>query len=155
MHRVWTEDAVAVEGRHFRARAVTMRPRPASRPHPPIWIGGNSDQAARRAVALGQGWVPFPNPPTAARAVKSPSITSLDELAPRLARVREHVDAVGRTEPFDVCFAPFALDDDPNDYAAVGVTWLCVQFDGVDTRAAWIERMRAYAAGRVRRERGR
>ena len=28
MRRVWTEDEVAAEGRHFRARAVTMRPRP-------------------------------------------------------------------------------------------------------------------------------
>ncbi len=63
------------------ARSVTMRPRPASRPHPPIWVGGNSNRAMRRAVELGQGWVPFPNPVAAARATKTPSITSMDELA--------------------------------------------------------------------------
>ena len=73
MRRVWTEDAVAAEGRHFRARAVTMRPRPDRPGGPPIWVGGNSTAAIRRAVARGQGWAPFPNPPAASGAVKSPA----------------------------------------------------------------------------------
>lgn len=151
MRRVWTEDAVAVEGRHFRSRAVTMRPRPVSQPHPPIWIGGNSNRAMRRAVEMGQGWVPFPNPVAAARATKTPSITNLDELATRLEAARDHVDAVGRTEPLDICFAPFRLEDDAKEYEAAGVTWLAVQFDDVTTRAGWIDRMRSYAADMIGR----
>jgi probable F420-dependent oxidoreductase len=146
MRRVWTEDAVAVEGRHFKARAVTMRPRPASTPHPPIWVGGNSQRAMRRAVDLGQGWVPFPNPVVAARATKTPSITSMDELSTRLDAMRRYAKEVGRTEPLDVCFAPFHGDDASDEYEAAGVTWLCVQFDDVETRAEWIDRVRAYAA---------
>jgi probable F420-dependent oxidoreductase len=146
MRRVWTEDSVAVEGRHFRARAVTMRPRPVSRPHPPIWIGGNSNRAMRRAVERGQGWVPFPNPAAAARATKTPSITSMRELATRLQALRDHAAAVGRTEPIDVCFAPFGIGDDAREYEAAGVTWLAVQFDDVTTRAEWTDRMRSYAA---------
>jgi probable F420-dependent oxidoreductase len=146
MRRVWTEDAVAVEGRHFKARAVTMRPRPASTPHPPIWIGGNSGRAMRRAVDLGQGWVPFPNPVVAARATKTPSITSIDELTERLDAMHRYAKEVGRTEPIDVCFAPFHRDDTAEEYEAAGVTWLCVQFDDVTTRAEWIDRVRAYAA---------
>jgi probable F420-dependent oxidoreductase len=151
MKQVWTEDAVAVEGRHFKARAVTMRPRPASDPHPPIWVGGNSRRAMRRAVDLGQGWVPFPNPVAAARATKTPPITSMDELAARLAAARDYSRAVGRTDPLDICFAPFGIDDDAAEYEGAGVTWLAVQFDDVATRAEWVERMRAYAAERIAR----
>jgi len=146
MRRVWTEDEVEFEGRHFKARAVTQRPRPASRPTVPIWIGGNSARAMRRAVELGDGWVPFPNPPAAARATKTPAITSMIELAERLGAARDHADKVGRTAPLEVCFAPFDLEDEPKDYEAAGVTWLAVQFDGHTTRAGWIDRMRAYAA---------
>jgi probable F420-dependent oxidoreductase len=150
MKRVWTEDGVEFEGRHFTSRSVTMRPRPASTPHPPIWIGGNSARAMRRAVELGQGWTPFPNPAVAARATKTPAITTMDELAPRLDAAREYAKSVGRTEPLDVCFAPFHLDDDAAGYESLGVTWLAVQFDGVGSRAEWIDRMRAYAAANVR-----
>jgi probable F420-dependent oxidoreductase len=151
MRTVWTEDAVAYDGRHFKARAVTMRPRPVSTPTPPIWIGGNSGRAMRRAVELGDGWVPFPNPVAAARATKTPSITSLDELAVRLDAMREHAKKVERSEPIDVCFAPFAKADDPDDYEALGVTWLAVQFDGVTTRAEWIDRIRAWADDKIGR----
>jgi probable F420-dependent oxidoreductase len=151
MRRVWTEDSVAVEGRHFRARSVTMRPRPVSRPHPPIWVGGNSNRAMRRAVELGQGWVPFPNPVAAARATKTPAITTMDELADRLERARFHAQSIGRAEALDVCFAPFRLDDDPADFEALGVTWLAVQFDGVTTRSEWFDRMNAYASDVIRR----
>lgn len=145
MKRAWTKDAVAVEGAGFRARSVTQRPRPATRPHPPIWVGGNSTLAMRRAVETAQGWSPFPNPPAASATVKTPSITNLDELAERLDAARAHVAAVGRTEPLDVSFSRFTEDDDPADYAALGVTWLTAQLDGVATRADWLEQLRALA----------
>ena len=64
-------DEYAFEGRHFRSRRTSFRPRPVQSPHPPIWIGGNSRGAIRRAVVRGDGWVPFPNPPAAARAVRT------------------------------------------------------------------------------------
>jgi probable F420-dependent oxidoreductase len=145
MRRAWTEDEVAVEGRHFKARAVTQRPRPAQPDGIPIWVGGNSGAAMRRAVELADGWSPFPNPAAAARATKTPAITDLAALATRLDAAREHARAVGRTAPLDVCFAPFGPDDDPAELAALGVTWLAVQFDGTTSRAEWIDRMQQYA----------
>ncbi len=151
MRRVWTEDGVAVDGRHFHARSVTMRPRPVSRPYPPIWVGGNSNRAMRRAVELGQGWVPFPNPVAAARATKTPAITSMEELTDRLEAARDYAKTVGRVEALDVCFAPFKVDDRPAEYEALGVTWLAVQFDDVTTRREWFDRMRSYADDVIRR----
>ncbi|MSO36621.1 MAG: LLM class F420-dependent oxidoreductase [Acidimicrobiia bacterium] len=146
MKRVWTEDSVAIEGSGYRARGVTQRPRPAQRPHPPIWIGGNSMRAMRRAVDIGQGWSPFPNPPTVALAVKTPSISNVDELASRLDAAKEYANSVGRTETMDVSFARFESDHDPDDYATIGVTWLTSQLDGHPTRDSWIDGVRELAA---------
>ena len=93
MRRVWTDDEVETEGRHFRTRGTTMRPRPVQQPHPPIWIGGNSTAAIRRAVERGQGWVPFPNPGGLTSRVRTPELSNLEELAaPHAdpARARDH-----------------------------------------------------------------
>lgn len=154
MCRVWTEDEVAVEGAHFRSRGVTMRPRPISQPHPPIWIGGNSKAAIRRAVERGQGWVPFPNPPEASVAVKSPVISSISDLAARIEFARSYSESLGRSEPLDICFSPFSLSSDTATAAlmrgdtsalvdevdaleAIGVTWLTVNFSGAKDFSEW------------------
>ena len=47
--RLWTEPRV--DGLHF-------EPRPLQKPHPPIWVGGNSKRGIRRAVELGDFWHP-------------------------------------------------------------------------------------------------
>jgi F420-dependent oxidoreductase-like protein len=41
LRRLFTEDDVTFEGRHFRIEAASYHPRPVQKPHPPIWIGGN------------------------------------------------------------------------------------------------------------------
>src|SRR4051794_4561928 len=101
-----TQDAVAYEGRHFRSRGTTMRPRPVQQPHPPFWIGGNSTRAIRRAVELGQGWSPFPNPQSTSTATRTPSLSTFDELGARIEKMHELVAEAGRTEPLDICVAP-------------------------------------------------
>ncbi len=35
-----------------------LRPRPVRQPRPPIWIGGSSPAALRRAARYGDGWLP-------------------------------------------------------------------------------------------------
>jgi probable F420-dependent oxidoreductase len=146
MRRAWTEPGVAVETERYVARGVTQLPQP---PPIPIWIGGNSTAALRRAVELGDGWSPFPNPPTAARAVKTPAITNLDELGTRLDAARAYADEIGRTSPLTICFAPFAPTDDHQAFADLGIEWLAVQFAGCTTRAEWLDRLGAFAASRV------
>jgi probable F420-dependent oxidoreductase len=145
MRRAWAEDGVAVETDRYSARGVTQLPHPVP---VPIWVGGNSTAAMRRAVELGDGWSPFPNPPTAARAVKTPAITNVEELARRLEAARAHADEIGRTVPLTICFAPFGGSDDHTVFADLGIDWLAVQFAGCTTRAEWLERLGEFA-GRV------
>jgi probable F420-dependent oxidoreductase len=113
-----------------------MVPAPAQRPGPPIWVGGNSAAAMRRAVTHADGWSPFPASPRMAAAVDTAAIADLDMLAHAVARFRELAERAGRDAPLDVCFTPFGhpahkdvVDPDgfvaeARELAAAGVTWL-------------------------------
>ena len=119
-------------------RQHVMYPPPAQRPHPPIWIGGNSDAARRRAARMGDGWLPFGQPAAMAEVTGSPPLEStVASLAAQVARFQEDCQAAGRTARLDVCFGPFGrsplfdpeaaaaqVDDEVSGYAAAGVTWI-------------------------------
>ena len=44
-------------GEYFSLRDLPVDPLPVQRPHPPMWIGGSSDGALRRAARYGDGWM--------------------------------------------------------------------------------------------------
>ena len=59
---LWTQPApepVTYEGEYVRVRDLQFNPAPHQRPHPPIWIGGDSDATVQLALDLGDGWVPL------------------------------------------------------------------------------------------------
>jgi probable F420-dependent oxidoreductase len=58
---LWTDDRPAMHGTHVQFEIVVFKPKPASKPHPPIWVGGESAPALRRAATLGDGWYPVSN----------------------------------------------------------------------------------------------
>lgn len=55
---LWTEDHVSYHGRIFQIDDVTMRPKPVQA-HIPIWIGGRSEAALRRAARRADGYLPY------------------------------------------------------------------------------------------------
>src|SRR5919106_1487299 len=55
---LWTQDKPAFRGQYVRFENLAFEPKPVQKPHIPIWIGGNSRRAIRRAVALGDCWHP-------------------------------------------------------------------------------------------------
>jgi probable F420-dependent oxidoreductase len=55
--RLWTEDRVTFHGRFSQLENIPMQPKPAQKPHPPIWFGGHVEAALRRAVELGNGFI--------------------------------------------------------------------------------------------------
>jgi probable F420-dependent oxidoreductase len=151
MRRIWEGESVTLEGRRFRAVGHTVLPRPVQRPHPPFWIGGNSRRAMRRAVELGDGWLPFPAPARMAKRVHTAAMESEADLAAALAHLRELAARAGRIAPLDVCAAPFelamgakelppagALAETARRLAALGVTWLILT-PPARTRAEFVE----------------
>jgi F420-dependent oxidoreductase-like protein len=51
MKRLWTEDEVDYEGRHYHLRGAICRPRPRQTPHIPIWVAGGGEQLTLRVAA--------------------------------------------------------------------------------------------------------
>lgn len=56
---LWTEDVASFEGKYVLFEDVNTAPRPVQQPHPPIWVGGPSAAAMRRAVRHGSAWHPI------------------------------------------------------------------------------------------------
>ena len=61
LHRLWTEEHVTHQGRHFTVTDVTVGPRPVQQPRPPIWFAGWAEPAIRRAARLGDAWLGGPS----------------------------------------------------------------------------------------------
>ena len=80
LRRLWTEDVVTFRGRFHDLKEVSIIPAPIQRPIP-IWLGGSSDAAVKRAARLGDGWMPIMAP---------------EEAEPKIAALREHLEAFGR-----------------------------------------------------------
>jgi probable F420-dependent oxidoreductase len=59
MNGLWTQESVSFAGTYYRVEG-RLEPKPLTRPHPPVWIGGWGDITLRRAATLGDNWVPGP-----------------------------------------------------------------------------------------------
>ena len=79
--RLWTEDKVSADTDVCRLDNVTLTCRPAQRPHPPIWVAANGDNAIRRAARIGDTW--FVNP----HATMATTIRQLGVYREELARL--------------------------------------------------------------------
>ncbi len=55
MRLLWTGEMVSYQGAHYQFDPMEMNPAPSA--PVPIWIGGISEPAMRRAARLGDGWV--------------------------------------------------------------------------------------------------
>lgn len=135
--RLWTEDHPTFEGHYYRLADVGFAPKPVQQPHPPIWIGGNTDPALRRAARIGDAW-------HAAGATP-------EQVEAALPKLREYTRAAGR----DPVAVPVTVRtglraDEPPDatlarlgrYRDLGVTHLCLEttFRDMDRAYATLER---------------
>ena len=57
MKRLWTSDNVTFKGKFWDMENVSISPRPAQKPHPPVWFGSRALPALRRSVQSGDGWM--------------------------------------------------------------------------------------------------
>jgi probable F420-dependent oxidoreductase len=158
MKAAWSGAGVTFEGRHFAAHGHTALPRPVQQPHPPIWVGGNSKRAIRRAVELGDGWMPIFNPAQHASRRRTPAIESAADIRARLDYARELGERAGRTAPLEVVITARGLAafgtpqferqkfvDDFSELKAAGITYLAVNLPAA-TRAEHAERIARFGA---------
>jgi probable F420-dependent oxidoreductase len=64
MQALWTEPRVTFEGEFWQLEDAPMEPKPFQKPYPPLWFGGASEPALRRAVRMGSGFFGAGSSPT-------------------------------------------------------------------------------------------
>jgi probable F420-dependent oxidoreductase len=155
---LWMGAPASFSGEFFRFDEVRCLPAPVQKPHPPIWIGGHSRAALRRAARHGDGWHPVGANPA--------SMLGPAELRERIAELRRLTEAEGR-DPGTLTIAykaplydvelggeagsrrPFSgpddqVRDDIATYAALGVHELIFDFRSEEV-ARSLERMERFA----------
>ena len=80
----WAPGETTFRGQFFSFAKMHIRPKPLQQPHPPIWMGGTSRAALRRAAAFAQVWQPTP--------------MSVEELRMGQAYLREACARIGRQD---------------------------------------------------------
>jgi len=118
LDRLCSGAPVTHRGPHYAAEAVSLAPLPLQRPRIPIWIGGESAPALRRA-ARWDGWLaPATDSDGTPSMAKSPAL-----IAEMVAEIRRH----RRTNaPFEVAVDGYSEAGDPTlprAYGAAGATW--------------------------------
>ena len=117
MQACWTQDDPEFHGTFFDFSGIKFAPKPRQKPHPPIWFGGNSMPALKRAVELGNGWHAVWQTP--------------EEVAEKTATLRDLSAKAGKN------FANFAITINVNNrvpltvenvkkYEAVGVSMMFI-----------------------------
>ncbi|MBM4385596.1 MAG: TIGR03619 family F420-dependent LLM class oxidoreductase [Deltaproteobacteria bacterium] len=122
MRKLWTGDVVEHHGRFFDLQPAQMSPAPGR--EVPIWFGGLTDVAMKRATYVGDGWLGVGNTPEEAEQILGklrvmraqsarasnpfetivPLVTPLE--APTLRRLEEHGMTGANSFPFSFTLGP-------------------------------------------------
>jgi probable F420-dependent oxidoreductase len=95
---LWTDEPAEYHGKYVDFDATYLKPKPVQQPHPPIFIGGDSDATVKRVIRHNAGWISNPFP--------------VDALKKRIDQMR---DGAGR----DVPLAMFGTPPKPDYWRAV------------------------------------
>ncbi len=138
--KAWTEERFSYNGKFFSFPEVMVIPKPVQKPYPPIWIGGQSKPAIRRAAQIGDCWHPVGAIPAAPlepeelaenlvllhryaeKAGRNPSKIEVSVKAP----LYDAGDSTGPRRRFSG--SPDEVRQDVQTYADVGVTHLIFDF---------------------------
>jgi probable F420-dependent oxidoreductase len=165
MKEIWTKPRVDFEGRFWRVpEAGGVRPQPVQKPHIPIWMGGHSEAALKRVVAIADAWHPL--------GLRPPVMLHPPEMAAAVRRLRAFASAAGR-DPRDITItfkgpvrldpaakkdrapltgSPAQIAEDLSAYVAAGVEHFVLDFSvpTVPEMLDVLERFAADIRGRVR-----
>ena len=159
---LWTSPTPSFDGKYCSFRDVVFEPKPVQKPHPPIWIGGESPAALRRAARLADVWYPLGANP------RFPLGTAA-ELKEAISRLRDLTQDKGR-DPSSIGIAysaemwyddrktqylpngerrvftgdPLQIAEDIHAFEALGVEYLMFDYQGKTVEES-LERMERFA----------
>ena len=94
---LWTRDEPRFSGKYVNFANILFAPKPVQKPHPPIWVGGESGPALRRTARLGDAWYPIGTNP-------QHRLDSMKRFAAGVERLRRLTREAGR-DPAQVALA--------------------------------------------------
>jgi len=115
---LWTEEDPVFEGTYANFSNISFLPKPVQTPHPPIWVGGESNPALRRAADLGDCWYPIGTNP------KFP-LDSAELLRKRIERLHHYAESNNRD--------PATID------LAYSANWFNMVSQSPGKRSRWFE----------------
>ena len=159
MQELWTKQSPSFSGKYTQFSGLTFEPKPLQKPHPPIWVGGHSRAALRRAAQFGAAWHPINRSPEelrAGRAELARLCQARGRAVPPALTLRNDVRIVGPGEAAPksthggrvIAGEPARLVEQIAELADCGVEHLVLEFLASDGReldgqmAAFAERIR-------------
>jgi probable F420-dependent oxidoreductase len=112
LRALWTQKPASFSGRFVKFDGVSIDPKPVQPGGPPIWIGGRSDAALKRAGRLGNGWVSY--------------VVTPERYTQSLEKIRAAAEAAGR---------------DLAGFATAHLTFITVGKDHARAKATWVGRL--------------
>ena len=136
---LWSNEEPAFDGEFYQFDNIEVSPKPAQKGGIPIWIGGHTNRALRRAAELGDAWHPI--------GLRPPAALDPQDLAAKRDQLAELAQAAGRDpKSIPICFrAPIVFSDsgraplmgnngqiveDIKAYEAVGVSHITLDVVG-------------------------
>ncbi|EHI12448.1 LLM class F420-dependent oxidoreductase [Mycolicibacterium thermoresistibile] len=148
LRAIWTDPEEPRKGAAFGAVGPVCTQSPVQKPHPPIWIGGNSAAARRRVVQHGRGWMPVIAAPELTSAIGTQTLSNYVEFGAAVRELQDQLEIAGR-DPSDVDIQVeqhvIDLDDatavsraaeDMKELERQGATWMAVRVDASSPSAA-------------------
>ena len=153
---LWSNEDPEYDGDYVKFSDLKFYPKPAQKPGVPIWVGGNTPPAIRRAARLGDGWIPI--------GARPPDLFPPDELAKKIGELRDLTEKAGRPrddvelafscevdyerkgngERWPLTGTPQEIADDLKRYHEIGVRHYRMGFPG-DTLQAKLDNMERFA----------
>ena len=152
---LWTSDNPTFEGKYYRFSNINFLPKPVQKPHPPIWVGGQSRRAIRRAAELGDGWHPVGAIPAAPLEPQdlAQDLVTLHRYAEGAGRDPSQLDVAMKAPLYDPTVSrggirrrfsgdPDQILQDVQTYADIGVSHIIFDIRSADLnqtteRMAW------------------
>ena len=108
MKEIWTKDEAEFHGRYVNFDPIWSWPKPARKPHPPVYVGGDGPGTLERVVEYGDAWMPI-------------MMRSQTPLSERINTLQEMAAAAGRGPIPVTVFGALPRPEVINHYAEIGV----------------------------------
>ena len=134
MKELWTQDEAEYHGKYYDFPAVRSFPKPARKPHPPVYMGGSSKYVFKRVVEWGDGWMPVLSPVEDIQAGRQ----RLNEMAEQAGRDPKEISVLAFGWP-----GKFRTKEEINELQSAGVDhvtiWLTQSEEGENAVLAELE----------------